>query len=246
MNNELIKINTDIGGNISTTGYCVTLSDAFFINAKLINDMLVFINSYNNLKVDQYVLEKEGYPYRERRYTGLDINLDTKKITKNSEQTFFQSSKVNKSYGGIVRTFAPLTQEIINNSFLRELIITNLLNLPSEDISLHKKWYVGVHMIRVVASKNFIGHPAPEGIHQDEHHFIAQHFINKSNVTGGKSAIYTLEKEKLASLTFNNIMDSCYFNDEKVMHDVSTIECKNSSKTANRDMLILAYKKYDK
>lgn len=69
--------------------------------------------------------------------------------------------------------------------------------------------------------------------------------INKQNVKGGISTIYTLEKEKIISLTFDNFLDSCYVKDEKVMHDVSSIECKDDNEIAIRDMLILDFELID-
>jgi hypothetical protein len=159
----------------------------------------------------------------------------------NSHKTFYQSENVNKAYGGIKRDFAPITKEILENQFLQEVILSDFEKLPKSDKVKSKKWFVGVQMFRIEATKDYVGEPSPEGIHQDEHYFVLQHMINKQNVKGSESTIFDLKKEKIVSLTFNNFMDSCYVKDEMVMHDVSSVECEDESQIAIRDMLILDY-----
>jgi hypothetical protein len=207
--------------------------------------MMNFIQAYNNLEIDKYVLNKENKPYRKRRYGSFILDTQNLQLSINEHKTFFQSTKVNSAYGGIQREFAPITDDIMQNQFLQEIIKSDFSVLPDEDKNKSSKWFVGVQMFRIEATKDYEGEPSPEGIHQDEHYFVLQHMINKQNAQGGESTIFNLQKEKIVSLTFENFMDSCFVKDEMVMHDVSSVKCKDDSKKAIRDMLILDFELMD-
>lgn len=242
---KLIHITTDIADNLSTQGFQAISNDAFYINAKLNQDTAKFSEAYNNLEIDQYVLNKEGKSYRKRRYGSFTFDVKDNILIPNEHRSFFQSEKVNKAYGGIERNFAPIETHILHNQFLQELIKADFHKFPQEDKDLSQKWFIGVQMFRIEATKDFRGSPSPEGIHQDEHYFVVQHMINKQNVKGGESTIYTLTKEKIISLTLHHFLDSCYVKDQQVMHDVTSIECQDNNEIAIRDMLILDFEVMD-
>jgi len=236
-----ININANIEEKINSKGYALVSGSDIFINAILYKDVLQFIDYYNKLEVDKYVLEKEKKPYRKRRYGGFTLDIKNGSLQINEHKSFYQSNKVNKKYGGIKRTFAPIEQFILNNKFLQTLILEDFKKLPEKYKKNTSKWFIGVQLFRIETTNNYIGYPSPEGIHQDGHCFVIQHFINKSNIKGGKSLIYSLKKEKLLEATFKNFLDSCYVKDDMVMHDVTPIECINQNKKGVRDMLILDF-----
>jgi hypothetical protein len=242
---KLITIKDVVDKHIITKGFYPVLAEAFFINAKLSYDVFSFLNAYEELEVDSYVLKEFNVPYRKRKYGSYIYDSIKNELIKNEHSSFLQNEKVNKLFGGIERNFAAIDIHILENKFLQELIKADFSKFPEEDKELSKKWFVGVQMFRVEASKDFIGQPTPEGIHQDDHHFVVQHMIRKKNVTGGVSTIYTLEQEEIISLTLNDFLDSCYVKDEKVMHSVTGIECINENELAVRDMLILDFKLLD-
>ena len=238
---KLIHIASDIAEDLLTEGFHTITNNAFCINATLNNDTIKFLKAYDNLKVDKYVLNDIGKPCRKRRYGSFTFDIKKNILSSNEHKTFFQSKKVNKAYGGIERDFAPIENDTLNNQFLQELIKADFTKFPKLDKNLSQKWFVGVQMFRIEATKDFKGEATPEGIHQDEHHFVVQHMINKKNVKGGVSSIYNLDQEKIVSLTLNNFLDTCYVKDEKVMHSVSSIECETDNEIAIRDMLILDF-----
>lgn len=242
---KLITISEEIAECITTKGFRPVYSESFSINARLNYDTLKFLEAYEKLEVDNYVLKAEGIPYRKRKYGSFILNTLDNNLIINEHRSFIQSENVNNLFGGIERTFAPIDKSILENKFLQELIKADFSKFPETDKNLSKKWFVGVQMFRVEAKNGYAGQPTPEGIHQDEHHFVVQHMIKKENVKGGVSTIYTLEKEEIQSLTFNNFLDSCYVKDEKVMHSVTGIECINENESAIRDMLILDFELLD-
>ena len=238
---KLIKIDDEIAQNLLTQGYHTTDNSKFYINANLYKDMAIFINAYNTLEVDEYVLEKEGNPYRKRRYGSFILDSKTSELVINEHKLFYQSDSLNGLYGGIKRNFAPMSRLLLANKFLQEVILTDFSKLPESDKSKSKKWFVGVQMFRIEATKDYSAEPSPEGVHQDGHYCIVLHMINKQNIKGGESSICDLNKNKINSLTLNSFMDSCYIKDEMVMHDVSTVTCIDNTCIGIRDMLVLDY-----
>lgn len=54
-----ININVNIEENLNKKGYALVSSNNIFINAILYKDILQFIDYYNKLEIDEYVLKKE-------------------------------------------------------------------------------------------------------------------------------------------------------------------------------------------
>jgi len=239
---QLIYINTNISEDLLTKGFNIVKSNDFYINASLKESTYEFVSYYNNLKIDKYIKDKENKSYRKRRYGSLTFNTQNNSLIPNKHKKFFQSKGLNKTYGGINRDFSPIEEYILNNKFLHELIKADFSKLPKSEQGLSNEWFIGIQMFRIEASKNNIGNPTPEGIHQDGHHFVIQHMINKKNVKGGKSTIYTLDKKEIESVVLSEFLDSCYVKDSDVMHAVSGISCLNNDNIAIRDMLILDFK----
>ena len=244
---SLINIEAEIENDLLENdllekGFCQVKGSKFKISKTLNREVLNFINAYNNLEIDEYVLSNEGIPYRKRRYGSYTFDAKTKEIIKNKHETFFQSNKLNKVYGGIERNFSPIENKILDNVFLKEIIKENFHSLPSKERNLSNKWFIGIQMFRIETTKDYIGYPSPEGIHQDGHHIVVQHMINKFNIRGGVSLIYDLNKENIASISLEDFLDSCYVKDEMVMHNVSPVTCIDKEEIGTRDMLILDYK----
>src|SRR2546430_13999221 len=86
---------------------------------------------------------------------------------------FFQSTEVNRVYGGQVRTFAPLTPETYESPYFRstlgrDLALIRQLGEPERD------WLITVHLIRVAARADTASAPAPEGRHSDGHEYRSE------------------------------------------------------------------------
>jgi len=239
---EFIQIKgSNIVDDIIKQGFAYVNSKLFFINATIIKDTIIFINSYSDLIVDKYVLEKKGYPYRKRKYSSFTLDRKTLSLIKNDPMPFFQSQSINNVYGGFNREFSSISNSILENKFLNELILLDFLHLPTKFTNQYKKFFVGVHMFRIEPSTFYAGLPSPEGIHQDGHDFVIQHMINKVNIKGGVSSIYSLAEKNIASLTLNFFLDSIYVNDQKVKHDVTSIHLQNKKESGFRDMLIIDF-----
>lgn len=50
---------------------------------------------------------------------------------------------------------------------------------------------VGVHQIRITATRDAKGLPAPEGVHEDGHHYVAQVLMRRTDVQGANRSCTT-------------------------------------------------------
>lgn len=240
---NLIHMESDVTESIEQNGFAIVQREQFCINGALIEDMHNLSNYYNFLEIDEYILQKEKKQYRKRRYGSYMYDVSKNKLYPNKHESFFQNENINSAYGGIERVFAPIEMHILNNSFLHEIIKADFSKLPLRDRKSSDSWFVGVHLFRVETKKDEVGYATPEGVHQDGHDFVVQHMIKRTNISGGESTIYNLNKEEIESITLTAMMDSCFVNDKKVMHSVSEVKSYNDNEVGYRDMLILDFER---
>ncbi|WP_299116507.1 2OG-Fe dioxygenase family protein [uncultured Winogradskyella sp.] len=208
----------------------------------------VFQNYYKSLPPDKFLhlVDPENihncYRYRRwGRYSLNPLNLSLKEL---GHIPYNQSRKYNKNAGDIERDFAPLTEGILNNLFLKSLIINNFKLFPTSNSMMAKIWHVYVHLIKISTDHNGIGKPSPEGIHQDDVDFFSIHLIKKVNCDGGKAIIYNLKEIELERIDLNRPLDSYYVIDSKLMHDVEDIFKRTNIGRAERSILILSFKSF--
>lgn len=142
-------------------------------------DLKLFRESWGELPVDGYL--PDGADYRRRRY-GCFRGVD--RMVEQSDATFYQTTEVNALNGGVDRSFPPLQPEFTRpDSVLRTLVgrLAHLLPGPFD----RERGAVGVHQVRVTATRGEHGLPTPEGVHEDGHHCVAQVFMGRHGVVGG-------------------------------------------------------------
>ncbi|HEU0199826.1 MAG TPA: 2OG-Fe dioxygenase family protein [Burkholderiaceae bacterium] len=198
--------------------------------------------SFFDLPVDTYLAD--GGSYRRRRFGRFSYDTTTGNLVSLADKPFFQAPHFNRMNGGIQRRFAPLSAAIRQNRALRQLVRfhANALRLACPDIA---QWKVYVHQIRITASADHRGKPAPEGVHQDGHYFVAQVLIARENVTGAESRILSSDKDLIARTTLTQPLDTLLVNDRAVFHEVTEIEAQAGDKSAYRDMLLIDFNPYD-
>jgi len=64
--------------------------------------------------------------------------------------------------------------------------------------------------------------------------------INRENISGGESEIYTKNKTKIATTVLNK-GDYIYLDDTNIMHGVTSISPQNNSEEAFRDILVITF-----
>ncbi|MCG9554683.1 2OG-Fe dioxygenase family protein [Vibrio sp. Isolate31] len=195
---------------------------------------------WDDLPLDTYM--GDGGTYRERRFGCFEYCFNSKNLKKITRNYFYQSKDINPLNGGGNRQFEDVCDEFSCSGFLKGLVDYCLDFIPLNQYE-GKKLVINTHLFRVITDGNQLGLPTPEGIHRDGHHFVSQHLIQRKNINGGISGIYTPEeKSPLIHKLLNNSFDTIIVDDNRVKHDVSPIFCNSPHERGVRDMLIIDYK----
>ncbi|WOX21572.1 2OG-Fe dioxygenase family protein [Streptomyces solicathayae] len=191
--------------------------------------------SWDGLPVDRFM--KGGASYRRRRYS--EFQLTDRGLVRAPHGAFRQSLAVNPLHGGVAREFEPVEQEVAESPLLTALVRTLLARLPGSFDSATGG--IGIHQIRIVASREAEGLPAPEGIHEDGHHFVAQVLLRRENVEGGVSQVYDREKNPLFRTLLTEPFETVVIDDRRVFHGVSAVEVAEGTPVGVRDMMLVDF-----
>lgn len=165
---------------------------------------------------------------------------------------YWQSQDLNLEAGGESRLFAQLPSEIFTNK-----VMVELLRFDYEIVPLDKIWKnfgknvieVGIHFIRMCASKGSPGIATPNWPHRDGEFFTFVHLLGRNGVTGGDSSIYSgIKSEKklvrgplLFTTTMENPLDTLVVWDRNVFHDVTPVEVTPDSTSGVRDVILIDF-----
>ncbi|MBD2343054.1 2OG-Fe dioxygenase family protein [Anabaena subtropica] len=172
---------------MQTVGGMTELEYAFLFALKKVNSLELgdFQPFYNNLPVDPYIKGN----YRRRRLSRFIVTGN--QLIKLPHGYLFQSKDYNPLLGDVKREFAELDDALIELDSFRSLVLAF-----SDSCKLHPEAEIGVHQIRTTCSPESFGNPAPEGIHQDGTDFIGIFSVDRDNIQGGETHLYTAKKEK--------------------------------------------------
>lgn len=225
---------------LENQGYTFIPATKFCLNTSLKESFDRFRGEYATLPEDRHLNAGEGERFR--RYARLSIDPVTFEVGVFPHSRFFQAKEFDELYGDIHRQFAPATQSILENRFLRHLIQADFRQFPLTSQEKTELWEVSVHIIKIAATpQSEIGRPAPEGIHQDGYHFGGVHLMDRENLTGAQSRVYDLEKNQIDSGYLLNPLDSMLMNDRRIFHGVQPFCAADPQQVAYRDILILLF-----
>lgn len=229
-----------IADEIQTKGYSVIPAEEIPLSDDLREAWDILREDYKSLPPDNFLPNNANYRFR--RYDRFYFYPATGELRVLPHENYFQDTDINAVTGGIVRTFAPLTPETINNPFLHELIRFDFANFPLEDADMqYQAWQVDVHQIFVVAEVGATGHPTPEGVHRDGAEFVTVHLAALENADGGIVTVYDDDKQPLESFQLHNILDSYLFNDAILWHGVTPLVSADGVNPAKRGILTFDY-----
>lgn len=160
---------------------------AFMFTLRKINSLNPegFKPFFNDLPKDPYIKGK----YRSRRLSRFTVSQE--KLIKLPHGYLFQSKAYNPLVGDVKREFAELDDALIELDIFQNMVLAF-----SDSCKLHPEAEIGVHQIRTTCSPDNLGNPAPEGIHQDGTDFIGIFSVNRDNIQGGETQLFTAKKEK--------------------------------------------------
>jgi hypothetical protein len=191
--------------------------------------------SWDRLEVDRYL--KAGARFRRRRYGRYFWSPAEDVLAALPPEPYFQPADENPYAGGVARTFAPLQPETLSNPFLPALVRSTFECLPVATDKKYTTWEVRIHQIRIVASTEEPGLPAPEGIHQDGTDFLTLHLVRRHNIVGAESTIYDLGRRPIQHYTMRDPLDSLILEDPRIMHGVTAVYPADARTVGTRDVL---------
>ncbi|WP_315791384.1 2OG-Fe dioxygenase family protein [Fischerella sp. JS2] len=205
------------------------LEYAFLFTLRKVNSISTegFQPFFNNLPVDPYIKGN----YRTRRLSRFIVSQD--KLIKLPHGYLFQSKDYNPLVGDIKREFAELDDALIELDIFKNLVLAF-----SDSCKLHPEAEIGVHQIRTTCSPDNFGNPAPEGIHRDGTDFIGIFSVDRQNILGGETHLYTPKKEKPV---FNKILypgELLLINDHQFYHFTTPIKPRTDG-VGTRDVFVL-------
>ncbi|MGX1562499.1 2OG-Fe dioxygenase family protein [Streptomyces sp. NPDC055506] len=193
-----------------------------------------FTESWNDLPADEHL--PADVPYRFRRYG--TFRLGPGEWEQLPHTAFFQEERLNPVNGGINRMFAPLEDSVAAGPALHAIVTALHERLPGDAEGIDT---CGVHQIRVTATAETAGDPAPEGIHQDGHHYVGQVLIRRENVSGAESCLYDLHRRPVHHAVLTQPFETILLDDRRVLHGVTPVTPAPGTRAGVRDMLLVDF-----
>jgi hypothetical protein len=205
------------------------LEYAFLFTLRKVNSINIegFKPFFSNMPVDPYIKGN----YRSRRLSRFTVSEN--QLIKLPHGYLFQSKKYNPLVGDIKREYAELDDALIQLDIFRNLVLAF-----SDSCKLHPEAEIGVHQIRTICSSDNLGNPAPEGIHQDGTDFIGIFSVDRENIQGGETHLYTAKKEKPVFSKVLNPGELLLVNDHDFFHFTTPIKPQNDAQ-GSRDVFVL-------
>ena len=230
-----IRNEPEVRRDIEGRGFAWIAASAWSIGPQWEPYWRCLCEDWDHLELDRYL--RQGAKFRQRRYGRFSWSPSTDVLTALPHEPYFQPEEENLYAGGIVRDFAPLLPDTLHNPFLHALVRATFACLPVADDTQGKNWEVRIHQIRIVATPEEPGLPAPEGIHQDGTDYLTLHLVRRRNIAGGESTIYDLERKPIRHYTLREPLDSLILEDPRIMHGVTPVYPADGRTKGIRDLL---------
>jgi hypothetical protein len=205
------------------------LDYAFMFTFKKVNslDLECLKPFFDDLPVDPYIKGN----YRLRRLSRFSVAGN--ELIKLPHGYLFQSKEYNPLVGDIKREFEEIDDRTIELDVFRKMVLAF-----SDSCKLHPEVEIGVHQIRTTCSPNNYGNPAPEGIHRDGTDFIGIFSVDRQNIEGGETHLYTAKKEKPVFKKVLHPGELLLVNDNEFYHFTTPIK-PVSEGVGTRDVFVL-------
>ncbi|MEH2450356.1 2OG-Fe dioxygenase family protein [Nostoc sp.] len=196
-------------------GTSTELEYAFLFTLRKVNSVNLegFKPFFSNMPIDPYIKGN----YRSRRLSRFTVSGN--ELIKLPHGYFFQSKEYNRLVGDVKREFAELDDALIELDIFRNLVLAF-----TDSCKLHPEAEIGVHQIRIICSPDNSGNPAPEGIHEDVTDFIGIFSVDRDNIEGGETHLYTAKKEKPVFSKVLNPGELLLVNDHDFFHFANPIK----------------------
>ncbi|RXJ71836.1 hypothetical protein CS022_14855 [Veronia nyctiphanis] len=185
---------------------------------------------YDELPSDPYVdsdIRFRSYAHFQAHEGGLTERLPHKPFT--------QSSQFNRVVGDIERHFEPMSDEMVQTAEFRHLVDSFVERTGIDKVNGH----FDVHQIRVTCDEDATSAPAPEGIHQDGFRYVGIFCVQRRNISGGYTQIFSSPVDQHPHL--NTVLEENQFiilNDSRYFHHISETLSSKAGEKGVRDVFV--------
>jgi hypothetical protein len=229
----VITIEHDARLDLTRMGYAWLPRPLWFVALSMEPHWRQLREDWNHLEPDRFL--RDGATFRLRRYGRFSWDPAGDTLTPLPHEPYQQPADENPYAAGAARQFAPLLPATVQNPILHALVRCTYDQLPVD--AEPQRWEVRIHQIRIVATPETPGLPAPEGIHQDGTDFLTLHMVGRHNVIGGETTIYDLARQPLFSYVMQDELDSVILQDPRVLHGVTPVHSADGRSVGTRDLL---------
>jgi len=188
---------------------------------------------WEGLPRDPYL--KDGGRYRFRRHASFEIKGESLALV--PHRAHWQSVNYNALHGGIERWFEPSQVELTSSPAWHALLLglTHIL----DGVKQVNTWFIEAHQFRIDTTDG-IGRPTPEGAHRDGVDFVAVFLLNRVDIKGGETRIFSATGSAGLRFTLTEPWSLLLMNDERMIHESTPIQ--PLGQYGYRDTLVLTFR----
>jgi hypothetical protein len=227
-------------GQIATQGFAfvqgLDAADALGLGSVDAADTAAFLASWQRLELDTFLAD--GGKYRLRRHDSLIQSFDPPALAPVPYRPHWQPKQYNTLHGGVFRTFAQIEPAVLGGATMQRII--SALGELFATLMQTPRWHVEAHQFRLDA-RGGQALPTPEGAHRDGVDYVALVMIERADVSGAVTTIYSASGQEIGRTTLTTRWSLMLLDDARVTHATTAIAA--SGPRAWRDTLVITYRK---
>lgn len=196
---------------------------------------------WDDLPPDDYL--KDGGHYRHRRHGSFIQTLQPAArqpaLQRVPHRAHWQPTRYNALHGGMLRWFAPLSDELIQAAFWQPLLLG--LGRLFAQVRSAPQWFIEAHQFRI-DTREGVGRPTPEGAHRDGVDFVAVLLVARRGIRGGETRVFELAGQRGVRFTLSEPCSALLMDDTRVIHETTPVLSANEAAEGWRDTLVLTYR----
>ncbi|RMH93350.1 hypothetical protein EBB59_05565 [Lysobacter pythonis] len=222
--------------DIRARGYALLApDDVVRFTGCAMGELEALLPAWDDLPPDEYL--RDGGRYRYRRHASYRCERGV--LEDVPHRAHWQSLDYNALHGGMLRWFAPVSEETRARPAWHR-VITAVAAVCDEVRGTHR-WSVEAHQFRIDTSDG-IGRPTPEGAHRDGVDFVAVFLLARQAIKGGETRVFEADGPSGLRFTLEQPWSLMLMDDPRVIHESTPIQPVAEGVNGYRDTLVLTYR----
>lgn len=163
---------------------------------------------------------RDGGRYRYRRHGSL-VCVPGARPQLAPPRPHWQPTTYNALHGGMLRWFAPLETQMIEDKTW--LTLVSVLSDLLAQVRPAAAWYVEAHPFRIT-TEGGVGRPTPEGAHRDGVDLVAVFLVGREGIKGGETRVFEADGPNGQRFTLTEPWSLLLLDDARVIHESTPIQ----------------------